>query len=122
MVLLFYSQALNELCESQAWDIEVTAGHIGKIVVNIPWNALMSEDTCIEVSDLYFEIRPKCRPKDGTSMIESMWSSMSSSMQLARDCLEREGGPTVQNAPMEGLERFAQIIDNSECCSLSTTK
>lgn len=47
-------------------------------------------------------------------MIESMWSSMSSSMQLARDCLEREGGANTQNAPMEGLERFAQIIDNSK--------
>ncbi|XP_065094861.1 autophagy-related protein 2 homolog A-like [Ochlerotatus camptorhynchus] len=50
-------------------------------------------------------------------MFESMWSSMSSSMQLAQECLEREGGcaesPTA--APtntIEGLEKFAQIIDN----------
>lgn len=118
---LFHSvQALNELCESQGWDIEVTAGHIGQIDVNIPWNALMSEDSSIELTDLYFELRPKSRPKDGASMIESMWSSMSSSMQLAKDCLQHEGNnggagsglAGAQNPPMEGLERFAQIIDN----------
>lgn len=79
----------------------------------------MSEDSSIELTDLYFELRPKSRPKDGASMIESMWSSMSSSMQLAKDCLEHEGnsgGGTAgaQNPPMEGLERFAQIIDNGK--------
>ncbi|XP_031632964.1 autophagy-related protein 2 homolog B [Contarinia nasturtii] len=105
-------EALNDLCENQGWDIEVIAGHIGRIDVNIPWNALMSEDSFVEITDLYFEIRPKCRPKDGASMIESMWSSMSSSMQLAKDCLEHESGPNPPNQPMEGLERFAQIIDN----------
>lgn len=113
---------MNELCESQGWDIEVTAGHIGQIDLNIPWNALMSEDSSIEVTDLYFELRPKSRPKDGASMIESMWSSMSSSMQLAKDCFEHEGsgvgggGSTTgaQNPAMEGLERFAQIIDNGK--------
>lgn len=105
-------QALNELCESQCWDIEIKAGNIGQIDVNIPWNALMSEDSLIEISDLYLEGRPKSRPKDGSSMIESMWSSMSSSMQLARDCLEHESGSSTQNQPLEGLERFAQIIDS----------
>lgn len=73
----------------------------------------MSEDSFIEITDLYFELRPKCRPKDGTSMIESMWSSMSSSMQLAKDCLEHESS-SPQNQPMEGLERFAQIIDSGK--------
>lgn len=105
---------MNDLCESQGWDIEIKAGNIGQIDVNIPWNALMSEDSLIEISDLYLEGRPKSRPKDGASMIESMWSSMSSSMQLARDCLEHESGPSSQNQPMEGLERFAQIIDSGE--------
>lgn len=83
----------------------------------------MSEDSFIELTDLYFELRPKSRPKDGASVIESMWSSMSSSMQLAKDCLEHEGNSgeaggggtaAAQNPPMEGLERFAQIIDNGK--------
>lgn len=75
----------------------------------------MSEDSFIEITGLYFELRPKSRRKDCASVIESIWSSMSSSMQLARDCLEQEGGLSVgaaPNAPMEGLERFAQVIDN----------
>lgn len=103
---------LNEQCENQGWDIEIISGHIGQIDVNIPWNALMSEDTFIEITDLHLGLRPKNRPKGSTSMIESMWSSMNSSMQLARDCLEQEDGLNAQNQPMEGLERFAQVIEN----------
>lgn len=109
------------MCENQGWDIEVKAGHIGKIDVNIPWNSLMQEDSYVEIKDLYLEIRPKCRPKDGASMIESMWSSMSSSMQLAKDCLEQEIGTSSSNQPMEGLERFAQIIDSGKMIYLQWT-
>lgn len=51
-------------------------------------------------------------------MLESMWSSMSSSMQLAQECLENEKGedtPTLASGgSMEGLEKFAQTIDNSK--------
>lgn len=108
------TQAINEVLESQAVDIEVVAGNIGKIELNVPWNALMSEDTNVEVNKPFLHLRPKCRPKDGASMIESMWSSMSSSMQLAKDCLEQENGSSSSNQPMEGLERFAQIIDNGK--------
>jgi hypothetical protein len=53
-------------------------------------------------------------------MLESMWDSMSSSMQLAQECLERneEEDASDLNDPsnMDGLEKFAQTIDNSECC------
>jgi autophagy-related protein 2 len=49
-------------------------------------------------------------------MLESMWSSMSSSMQLAQECLEKdEDEEAAANASnMEGLESFAQTIDNSK--------
>jgi len=52
-------------------------------------------------------------------MLESMWSSMSSSMQLAQDCLDKnneDAGPSIaaQQTTMEGLERFAQTIDNGK--------
>ncbi|XP_058129577.1 autophagy-related protein 2 homolog A [Anopheles ziemanni] len=132
-----YCQALNELCEGQGWGIEVTGGHIGSVTVNVPYDSLLAKDSSIEVSNLTISLRPKARPTDGTSMLESMWSSMSSSMQLAQEYLEREsGGSTAdghsitsggrggssggagnagQQLPpsaMEGLENFAQIIDN----------
>lgn len=46
------------------------------------------------------------------SMLDSMWSSMSSSMQLAAECLQEE---TPQNAnPLEGIEMFAHAIDSSK--------
>lgn len=116
-VFLLTQQALNELCEEQGWGVEVTGGHIGRITVNVPWNALMVKDSFVEVDGLSIALRPLAREaEDGASMFESMWSSISSSMQLAQDCLEKEELPmyAVQSSPMDGLERFAQIIDNSK--------
>ncbi|XP_049276708.1 autophagy-related protein 2 homolog A isoform X1 [Anopheles funestus] len=131
-----YCQALNELCEGQGWGIEVTGGHIGSVTVNVPYDSLLAKDSSIEVSNLTISLRPKARPTDGTSMLESMWSSMSSSMQLAQEYLEREStggsiadchsthgghgrgvsvsvsGQQLPASAMEGLENFAQIIDN----------
>jgi hypothetical protein len=49
-------------------------------------------------------------------MFESMWSSMTSSMQLAEECLKQgssDGKDTEQSQPLEGLEHFAQAIDSS---------
>lgn len=112
MIFSFYCQALNDVCECQGWCIEVIGGRIGSIKVNVPWNALMSEDSSIEVTGLFINIKPLARQKDGTSMLESMWSSMSSSMQLAQDCLEKEGSGLSAAKKMEGLECFAQTIDN----------
>lgn len=78
----------------------------------------MTEDSFVQVDGLFISIRPLARRKeeDAGSMLESMWSSMSSSMQLAQDCLEKEAPnlPSTQDAAMEGLDRFAQTIDNSE--------
>lgn len=54
----------------------------------------------------------------GTTMLESMWSSMSSSMQLAQECLEKNeeeaAAASANTSNMEGLEKFAQTIDNSK--------
>lgn len=96
----------------------MVGGRIGSVTVTVPWNALMTEDSFIHVDRLFISIRPHVRPKDdGTSMLESVWSSMSSSMQLAQECLEKEGcgiPASAQSNVMEGLERFAQTIDNGK--------
>lgn len=112
-----YCQALNDLCEGQGWGIEVLCGHIGAVTVNIPYEAPLAKDSSIEVTNLSISLRPKARVTDGTSMFESMWSSMSSSMQLAQECLQRESGcaespSAAPTSTIEGLEKFAQIIDN----------
>lgn len=98
------------MCENHGWDIEFQYGHVGKIDVNIPWSSLMDDDSHVKIHDLYLEIIPKPRPADGATMIESMWSSMSSSMQLAKDCFGNDPDPQ----PLEGLERFAKVIDSGE--------
>lgn len=58
---------MNELCEGQGWGLEVIGGRIGSVTVNVPWNALMTEDSYIEVTDLNISLRPQARNKDGRS-------------------------------------------------------
>lgn len=49
-----------------------------------------------------------------TSMFESMWSSMSNSMQIAQDCIQQEDLNKLEHAPpLEGIETFAQHIESS---------
>lgn len=49
-------------------------------------------------------------------MFESMWNSMSNSMQLAAECLQQTvDDKETENANlMEGLELFANAIDSGE--------
>lgn len=108
-------ESLNEICDSQGWDIEVTGGHIDMIKATVPWNAPMTVDSFVEFHNLDLSLRPLSRHKDNASMLESMWSSLSSSFQLAQECLEKEidvfpAGTQTNN--VEGIERFAQMIDN----------
>lgn len=107
---------LNELLEAQGWPLEFTGGHIGQLSLSVPWNALMTNDSSIEVADIELCIRPVRREHDGSSMIESMWSSVSSSLQLAEEYMRQEENdcdvsatPTIA---IGGLEKFAETIDN----------
>lgn len=45
--------------------MEVTGGRIGSVTVNVPWNAPMTEDSYIEVGNLFISLRPMARQKDG---------------------------------------------------------
>lgn len=58
----------------------------------------------------------------GSSMLDSMWTSMASSMQLAEECLKSEDvgdEPDFSSQePLSGLEHCAQTIDASKCWSL----
>lgn len=93
----------------------------------------MTADSRIHISGLFLAARPLQRTgaeadpdgdggcDDGAaSMIESMWSSVASSMQLAQDCAAQE--QQEDNVPAnegsayakEGIEKCAQLIDSSE--------
>ncbi|XP_059053209.1 autophagy-related protein 2 homolog A isoform X2 [Achroia grisella] len=103
--------ALNNLGDSQNWPLEIVDGHMQKITVTIPWSTLLKDDSIVEVHGLSLTVQPKVRTEPASSMLESMWSSMSSSMQLAADCLRDEDVPQETN-PVEGIEMFAHAIDS----------
>uniref|UniRef100_A0A146KUZ5 Autophagy-related protein 2 n=1 Tax=Lygus hesperus TaxID=30085 RepID=A0A146KUZ5_LYGHE len=110
-------QALNELGESKNLPFEFVDGFVSGISVSIPWATLFTESIYVEVSGMQITIQPKQRPENAASMLESMWSSMASSIQLAAECLKNEPPPpedkeggNVNN--MEGLEIFAQAIES----------
>ncbi|CAG4954291.1 unnamed protein product [Parnassius apollo] len=104
-------EALNELGDSQNWPLEIVDGQMKEITVTIPWSTLLKDDSIVEVNGLSLTVQPKVRAEPVSSMLESMWSSMSSSMQLAAECLREEAGPQESN-PVEGIEMFAHAIDS----------
>ncbi|XP_028161137.1 autophagy-related protein 2 homolog A-like isoform X2 [Ostrinia furnacalis] len=104
-------EALNELGDTQNWPLEIVDGHMREITVTIPWSTLLKDDSIVEVNGLSLTVQPKVRQEAVSSMLESMWSSMSSSMQLAAECLREEDGPQETN-PVEGIEMFAHTIDS----------
>nr|CAD7441323.1 unnamed protein product [Timema bartmani] len=107
--------ALNELGEQQNFPVEFVDGFISEMCVSIPWASLLSDSSFVEVKGLTLTVQPKQRADTGTSMFESMWSSMTSSLQLAKDCFKQERADTKdaqESQPLEGLELFAQTIDS----------
>ncbi|KAH8385046.1 hypothetical protein KR093_006195 [Drosophila rubida] len=107
--------ALNELFEEQGWAFEVISGHVGCLTVMVPWNALMTHDSSLNISDMTITLRPVTRCQSGTTMLESMWSSVSSSMQMAEECMKQidDDIPYLNHSNnLIGLEKFAETIDN----------
>ncbi|XP_045776886.1 autophagy-related protein 2 homolog A [Maniola jurtina] len=104
-------EALNELGDNQNWPIEIVDGHMREITVTVPWSTILKDDSIVEINGLSLTVQPKVRAEPVSSMLESMWSSMSSSMQLAAECLQEEAGPQESN-PVEGIEMFAHAIDS----------
>lgn len=93
-------------------------GFISEISLSVPWSALLSEASYVEVNGLRLTVQPRQRVDTGTSMFESMWSSMTSSMQLAQECLQQDAANAGNAQPLEAVELFAQTIDSSRILSL----
>ncbi|KAJ0049937.1 hypothetical protein NL108_005250 [Boleophthalmus pectinirostris] len=103
--------AVNELLESLGAPLEIVDGFVSSITVTIPWQALLTDHCTLEVSGLQITCRPKYRTSGGWD--SQVWSSsMTSSMQLAQECL-KDPPETSEDppAPLEGLEMFAQTIE-----------
>lgn len=83
----------------------------------VPWNALMTNDSSLSITDMTITLRPVTRCQSGTTMLESMWSSVSSSMQMAEECMKQidDDIPFLNhNNTLIGLEKFAETIDNGK--------
>lgn len=103
---------LNEILESADAPLEVTEGFIQSISLSVPWGSLLQDNCALEVRGLEMVLRP--RPRIATGSEPMYWSSfMTSSMQLAKECLSQkltdEHGEGTQ--PFEGLEKFAETIE-----------
>uniref|UniRef100_A0A3B3ZN14 Uncharacterized protein n=1 Tax=Periophthalmus magnuspinnatus TaxID=409849 RepID=A0A3B3ZN14_9GOBI len=102
--------AVNELLESLGAPLEIVDGFVSSITVTIPWQALLTDHCTLEVSGLQITCRPKYRTGGWDSQVWS--SSMTSSMQLAQECLKDPPETSEEPpAPLEGLEMFAQTIE-----------
>ena len=55
------------------------------------------------------------------SSISSMSSSMTTSLQLAKDCLESEKVDSSKTEQIEGVQKFAHMIDSGMKSFLSKT-
>ncbi|CAL9707012.1 unnamed protein product [Knipowitschia caucasica] len=103
--------AVNELLESVGAPLEIVDGFVSSITVTIPWQALLTDHCTLEISGLQITCRPKYRTSGGWDS-QGWSSSMTSSMQLAQECL-KDPPETLEEpaAPLEGLEMFAQTIE-----------
>ncbi|XP_011706773.1 PREDICTED: autophagy-related protein 2 homolog B isoform X4 [Wasmannia auropunctata] len=105
-------QALNEMGEQQHLPLEFVDGFIMEISLSVPWSTLLTQASYVEVKGLRLTVQPRQRVETGTSMFESMWSSMTSSMQLAQECLQQDAANAGNAQPLEAVEMFAQTIDS----------
>uniref|UniRef100_A0A673MS44 Autophagy-related protein 2 homolog A-like n=1 Tax=Sinocyclocheilus rhinocerous TaxID=307959 RepID=A0A673MS44_9TELE len=103
--------AVNELLESLGAPLEIVEGFVNSITVTIPWAALVTEHCTLEITGLQITCRPKYRTNGNWD--SQGWSScMTSSMQLAQECLKDPPEASEEPpAPLEGLEMFAQTIE-----------
>nr|CAI5847822.1 unnamed protein product [Callosobruchus analis] len=106
-------QVLNELSEKQNWPMEFVDGFIEKLYLSVPWTSILKDPSYVEVRGLKLTLQPKQRHECATSMFESMWNSMTSSMQLAEEYAKQEAAnATNSSQPYEGIELFAQTIES----------
>ncbi|XP_036286351.1 autophagy-related protein 2 homolog A isoform X2 [Pipistrellus kuhlii] len=104
--------SVNEVLESMEWPLELVEGFVGSIEVAVPWAALLTDHCTILVSGLQLTLQPRHGPGPGPADSQSWASCMTTSLQLAQECL-RDGlpEPSEPPQPLEGLEMFAQTIE-----------
>ncbi|XP_063692394.1 autophagy-related protein 2 homolog A-like isoform X2 [Bolinopsis microptera] len=113
------TETLNDLLDQLNLPFEITEGFIGRVSIDVPWQALVSSSTNVEVEGLEITVQPKhyCATAT-TSMMDSV-RNMTSSLVLAQHVMEEE-----VDTKLEGLEAFAHMIESvlsRVTCSFSNT-
>ncbi|ESO82945.1 hypothetical protein LOTGIDRAFT_197758 [Lottia gigantea] len=105
-------EALNESLDKVNAPIEIIDGYISTISMAIPWSCLLSESMEIEIKGLEITIQLKQYTFLNTA---SMFSSMTSSLQLAEEVINSDksaSDATPESEPFEGVQMFAQTIES----------
>ncbi|XP_057634156.1 autophagy-related protein 2 homolog A isoform X1 [Chionomys nivalis] len=104
--------SVNEVLRSMESPLELVEGFVSSIEVAVPWSALLTDHCTVCVSGLQLILQPRQGPGPGTADSQTWASCMTTSLQLAQECL-REGlpEPSEPPQPLEGLEMFAQTIE-----------
>nr|XP_006980752.1 autophagy-related protein 2 homolog A isoform X2 [Peromyscus maniculatus bairdii] len=104
--------SVNEVLRSMESPLELVEGFVSSIEVGVPWAALLTDHCTVCVSGLQLVLQPRQAPGPGAADSQSWASCMTTSLQLAQECL-REGlpEPSEPPQPLEGLEMFAQTIE-----------
>ncbi|XP_042904044.1 autophagy-related protein 2 homolog B isoform X1 [Parasteatoda tepidariorum] len=105
-------QALNELSAEYNLPFEFLQGTIDLIEIDLPTRLkFLALNTIIDIKGLKLVVQPKERPED-VSMFDSIWGSMTSSLQLAEECLNYKGDDDFDNSDWsDGIEKIAETID-----------
>ncbi|XP_027628218.1 autophagy-related protein 2 homolog A isoform X1 [Tupaia chinensis] len=104
--------SVNEVLESMESPLELVEGFVSSIEVAVPWAALLTDHCTVCVTGLQLTLQPHRGPGPGAADSQSWASCMTTSLQLAQECL-RDGlpEPSEPPQPLEGLEMFAQTIE-----------
>ncbi|XP_050420614.1 autophagy-related protein 2 homolog B isoform X2 [Adelges cooleyi] len=108
-------QALNDVGEEHLLPFEFVEGSVDKISLSVPWRNMLTDSSVIHIEGLNLTVRPNLKETEGipSSMLESVWSSMSNSVYSSPDSDYEE---TFENAPeseqVSGLEVFTQAIES----------
>lgn len=65
MLSTFFFKALNDLSEEQGFPIEFLDGSIAEVSVSVPWSALLSDSSFVEIKGLCLVVHPKQQCKNG---------------------------------------------------------
>uniref|UniRef100_A0A1I8FVL3 Autophagy-related protein 2 n=1 Tax=Macrostomum lignano TaxID=282301 RepID=A0A1I8FVL3_9PLAT len=103
--------SLNEVFRNQNIPLEMAEGIVEEISVSIPWSALVSEPSVVEVRGLRVTLSPSNRVDAMVSsqLLDSMLGSMVTSMQVAETCVRET--PEEKQSGTEGVQRIANTID-----------